>query len=438
MDLEINNSIYNYNFFGKLIKPPQMEDYSITNNDIWVCKDYSSKLESYNKKCEDVKIKIQMVPGTILYIVEVVLFILRRPDIISKENNWFICCFLIACPFVFFYPLVIMQSVIISLCLWFIKPEMICESIAKKITKGEPVKPEQFEQVEMYKNACNDFENNKMNLRLKHTGIDAVNYDISQFGSKCVQELVSKIIKFTDYKNGIIYRDNLRQEQKFWFGLDPYDFEREVAYWFQQQGFDTQVTRKSGDGGVDIILSKPNYKAYVQCKRYRTTKVDRPTLNALYGNVCADNVNEGIVVCLLGITEEAKEFANKVGIKVITVDDLAPENTLFFHKITKPSLLSSPTQNNRSWCKIGKLILNTNCFRTQDDINSLIGKWEHKEMYHILEYKGLYYCINGQETEMNEFQVWLNKSNVEQHTKKRIIREKVIIEGIIGDKNLWN
>ena len=204
-----------------------------------------------------------------------------------------------------------------------------------------------FEQVQMYKNACSNFEDGKMNLWQKHAGIDSVNYDIVLFGSKCIIELVGKIIKFTDHNNGIIYKDNLRQEQKFWYELDPYDFELEVAHWFEQQGYHTHVISKTGDGGIDIIVSKPNYIAYVQCKRYRTSKVDRPTLNALYGNVCADKVNQGIVVCLLGVTEEAKEFASKVGIKIITVDDLAPENSLFFQKKRKQSLQSSPIQDNQ-------------------------------------------------------------------------------------------
>ena len=120
--------------------------------------------------------------------------------------------------------------------------------------------------------------------------------------------------------------------------MNPFEFEKEVAYWFEQQGYNSIVTKKTGDGGVDIIISKGKYKAYVQCKRYKTSKIDRPTLNALYGVVCADNVDQGIVVCLLGITDEANEFAKKVGIKIITVDELAPKDDLFQHKIKKETL----------------------------------------------------------------------------------------------------
>lgn len=412
MDLEINNSVYKYKFFGKQLKSPQKEDFCITNDDILACKDYHLRQKLYNKKCNDLQFKIEIAPAVLLYIAEVLLvflFILKHPDIIPEKNSWFVYIFLFACPFLFCYPFVIWQSAIISLCLWFIKPEEICDSIAKKIIKDKPTKPNMFEQVQMYKNACSNFEDGKMNLWQKHAGIDSVNYDIVLFGSKCIIELVGKIIKFTDHNNGIIYKDNLRQEQKFWYELDPYDFELEVAHWFEQQGYHTHVISKTGDGGIDIIVSKPNYIAYVQCKRYRTSKVDRPTLNALYGNVCADKVNQGIVVCLLGVTEEAKEFASKVGIKIITVDDLAPENSLFFQKKRKQSLQSSPIQDNQYWCKIGKLILNTNCYSTQEDLRPVIEKWEHKEMYHILEYKGLFYCIHGQETDMNDFRVWLNK-----------------------------
>ena len=103
MDLEINNSVYKYKFFGKQLKSPQKEDFCITNDDILACKDYHLRQKLYNKKCNDLQFKIEIAPAVLLYIAEVLLvflFILKHPDIIPEKNSWFVYIFLFAaCPF---------------------------------------------------------------------------------------------------------------------------------------------------------------------------------------------------------------------------------------------------------------------------------------------------------------------------------------------------
>ena len=53
----------------------------------------------------------------------------------------------------------------------------------------------------------------------------------------------------------------------YWLSLNGYEFEKSLAEVFSANGFETYLTPKSNDGGVDIILrNKNNDEIYVQCK----------------------------------------------------------------------------------------------------------------------------------------------------------------------------
>jgi HJR/Mrr/RecB family endonuclease len=50
-------------------------------------------------------------------------------------------------------------------------------------------------------------------------------------------------------------------------------FEEYMARVFRCAGFDSEVTKRTGDGGKDIILRSNGEIRLVECKRYTTTKV---------------------------------------------------------------------------------------------------------------------------------------------------------------------
>lgn len=72
-------------------------------------------------------------------------------------------------------------------------------------------------------------------------------------------------------------------------GLDGYEFEEFVAHILECMGYTARVTKRSGDGGVDVIAHKdrlgfepPILK--VQCKR-KTDQVPRPEVDQLLGTL---------------------------------------------------------------------------------------------------------------------------------------------------------
>lgn len=358
-----------------------------------------------------------MIPGVIAYIAELIYigFVLFNNSNVSIPHNWFSYMVMTIFPFLIAPMAVALQAGLLSLFI----PEKVFKKIAFKFVGIAPALPPKWEKVNDYMKECKQFEKKENDYCLEFPGIYKTDYDLSSFGAKCIESFLKEVISFTNIQNGVIYKENLRQEQRYWFDLDPFEFEKEVAYWFEQQGYNSIVTPKTGDGGVDIIISKGKYKAYVQCKRYKTSKVDRPTLNALYGVVCADKVDQGIVVCLLGITDEANEFAKKVGIKIVTVDELAPKDDLFQHKIKKETLCACPVQNNKYWVEVGNFKLNTNAYRKQENVLEKSSKWDNSELYHPVEYNGIYLCLYCSQDDFFKFSEWYRlKEKASSYTRK--------------------
>lgn len=114
----------------------------------------------------------------------------------------------------------------------------------------------------------------------------------------------------------------LWKERQWWWTLDGWQFEQEVANVFRMNGYNAKVTKGSGDGGVDIILKKDGRTSIVQCKHYQSPVPPEP-IRALWG--CKDdfNADEVILVASSGITDMGARFVqNKPSFKVLNLDDI--------------------------------------------------------------------------------------------------------------------
>lgn len=112
------------------------------------------------------------------------------------------------------------------------------------------------------------------------------------------------------------------KERQWWWTLDGWQFEQEVANVFRLNGYKAKVTKGSGDGGVDIILNKNSKTSIVQCKHYQNPVPPEP-IRALWG--CKDDfgADEVILVASSGITDMGARFIqNKPNFKVLNLDDI--------------------------------------------------------------------------------------------------------------------
>lgn len=92
-----------------------------------------------------------------------------------------------------------------------------------------------------------------------------------------------------------------RSQRSFWENLTGFEFEKEVASLFRSLDYDTYVTKKTGDGGVDIVLTKGFERIAIQCKHHKS-KVGPNDVRALQGVVHNGNYTSGIFVSLNGFT----------------------------------------------------------------------------------------------------------------------------------------
>ena len=111
-------------------------------------------------------------------------------------------------------------------------------------------------------------------------------------------------------------------DRKWWWTLDGWEFEEETAKVFRLNGYKAKVTRKTSDGGIDILLHKDNKRIIVQCKHYSSpvaVSVARE-LNGVKEDFCADEL---ILVASSGVTKDCTDFIkNKPYFKILDLEDI--------------------------------------------------------------------------------------------------------------------
>lgn len=99
------------------------------------------------------------------------------------------------------------------------------------------------------------------------------------------------------------------------YDIDPRKFEELVAYIFSSHGFMVELTKRTRDGGRDIIAIKSDLgiqsKFLIECKRYA---IDRPVsvdlVRNLYGVQMQEGANKSVLATTSRFTNDARIFAN--------------------------------------------------------------------------------------------------------------------------------
>jgi hypothetical protein len=116
-------------------------------------------------------------------------------------------------------------------------------------------------------------------------------------------------------------RDAELRKRSYWMFLDGYAFESATAEVLNKHQFSARVTRGSGDGGVDIEVTRNDRKGVVQCKAH-VSCVGPHVVRDLYGVVHHCRANFGIIVSRGGFSRGAIEFARDKPILFLDISDL--------------------------------------------------------------------------------------------------------------------
>jgi restriction system protein len=94
------------------------------------------------------------------------------------------------------------------------------------------------------------------------------------------------------------------------YALSPPEFERYVAELFRRKGYRVQIRGRSGDLGVDLVLTRRDGRlAIVQCKRYRHT-LGPDIVRELYGTLMHERAAHAFLVTTADISESARAWAS--------------------------------------------------------------------------------------------------------------------------------
>lgn len=104
--------------------------------------------------------------------------------------------------------------------------------------------------------------------------------------------------------------------------LSGQDFEQLITALLSRMGFLAEMTKTSGDGGIDIVAAfdMPIFggRYLFQCKRFAPDNlVGAPTVRDFFGAVTAERAVKGIFVTTSDFTAQARDFAQKAGVELI-------------------------------------------------------------------------------------------------------------------------
>ncbi|KIL38518.1 hypothetical protein SD70_25975 [Gordoniibacillus kamchatkensis] len=95
--------------------------------------------------------------------------------------------------------------------------------------------------------------------------------------------------------------------------MDGHEFERFIGTLFSKMGYSTEVTKGSGDQGVDVIAEKDGRKFGIQAKCY-SSAVTNKAIQEVAAGISHYRLDKGIVITNNYFTESARELAASNGI----------------------------------------------------------------------------------------------------------------------------
>lgn len=91
--------------------------------------------------------------------------------------------------------------------------------------------------------------------------------------------------------------------------FDPLDFEKFVLLIFQELGFDCNLTPKTNDEGIDILLNTEKGKVVIQCKNYSENSIGSREIREFLGSMLHSNAIHGYFITTSVFSDIAVDFA---------------------------------------------------------------------------------------------------------------------------------
>lgn len=103
--------------------------------------------------------------------------------------------------------------------------------------------------------------------------------------------------------------------------MNPYDYELMCSDIIKKQGWESSVTKGSGDQGVDVVAEKNDIKLVMQCKRFNQP-VGNFAVQEIFSGAGYYEATHSIVVTNNTFTPSARRLASKLKVLLLHHDDL--------------------------------------------------------------------------------------------------------------------
>ncbi len=103
--------------------------------------------------------------------------------------------------------------------------------------------------------------------------------------------------------------------------ISPYDFEKKCAEILQKMSYEVQVTKGSGDQGVDVIAQKKHKVIAIQCKKY-TKPVGNKAVQEVIAGKDYYGADYAVVVSNASYTPAARKLASKCNVLLLNIKQL--------------------------------------------------------------------------------------------------------------------
>lgn len=107
--------------------------------------------------------------------------------------------------------------------------------------------------------------------------------------------------------------------RQMYLDYTPHQFEKAVAELFRAQGYHAKLTPGSGDGGLDILLSKDGEQYGVECKQYKDT-LGPKFIRDFIGALQLRKLKAGFFVTTSGYSEQARLSAKNSEYQIQLID----------------------------------------------------------------------------------------------------------------------
>ncbi len=157
--------------------------------------------------------------------------------------------------------------------------------------------------------------------------------DNFNFIVKTIKEYVEKEVDYDrceNTENVEEYDDEVAQN----FNIDPYEYEKLIAEIFENLGWTTFNTPKSGDQGADIVMQKEGFTYVVQCKLYGQPVGNKAVQEVSSAKAYYEAVGS-VVVTNNDYTKSARQLAESQNVWLLHDSQLVEWNSLVDEIIAK-------------------------------------------------------------------------------------------------------